>query len=138
MREKFTSSREEMLAFGQKLSHEITDGDVVCFSGDLGAGKTTLIKGIISGLTGCDVDDVTSPTFTYLIEYGRVVHFDLYRLNGIEQFAQMGFEEYFNPRHICLIEWPERIAGNLPEHETISISHEDGGRKITTTLRRKV
>ena len=136
MDETIARSMDEMLELGRELSHSIKDGDIICFSGELGAGKTTLIKGIISQLTGCDIDQVTSPTFTYLQEYNSLVHFDLYRLNDPEQFSGMGFDEYFSSDRICLIEWPQRIKDLIPNHKSVEIYHIDGGRKIHTTLRR--
>lgn len=135
MRKTLVTSSQEMLDFGHKLSCKIAPGDVISFSGDLGAGKTTLIKGLISGLTGCTTDLVNSPTFTYLQEYGNVVHFDLYRLADSSQFSGMGFDEYFSPEHICLIEWPERITSLLPSNSRqVHIEHTQDGRIVAEEI----
>lgn len=115
----FTSSVEETVALGQKIGSMLKPGDLLCLFGDLGAGKTTLIKGIVHALTGVDPGEVCSPTFSYLNIYeGRcpVYHFDLYRLQGVDDFLGMGFEEYFFGPGVCCIEWSERIAALLPPH----------------------
>ncbi|NIA31097.1 MAG: tRNA (adenosine(37)-N6)-threonylcarbamoyltransferase complex ATPase subunit type 1 TsaE [Actinobacteria bacterium] len=116
---EFTSkSREETIAFGKHFSMELYPGDVVAFYGDLGSGKTTLIRGICTGL---EVDEmVTSPTFTLINEYhGKfpVYHFDFYRLASEMDLHDLGVEEYFNGDGICLIEWPEVVHDLLPENK---------------------
>ena len=111
-----TSSPEETLEYGKELGQKLAPGSVVCFEGDLGAGKTTLIKGVASGATGCSIDEVTSPTFTLLNIYeGQkpVYHFDLYRMRNSEEFISMGFDDYLEGSGICCIEWSERIADLL-------------------------
>lgn len=110
---------------------------VVTLTGDLGAGKTTLVKAIAKQL---HVDDsVTSPTFSLINEYhfkekGRqpLYHIDLYRLNNVEEALQIGIEEYLYSSAWCFIEWPDVIEGLLPE-DTIKISidiQDDGSRRI--------
>lgn len=92
-------------------------GAVICLFGDLGAGKTTLIKGIVSALTQTVPEEVCSPTFAYLNIYeGKcpVYHFDLYRLEDEEAFLSLGFEEFLFSNGVCCIEWSERIAALLP------------------------
>jgi len=116
-RTKFISeSREETIKFGKHFSSELRPGDVVAFYGNLGSGKTTLIRGICAGL---DVNEVvTSPTFTLINEYhGKfpVYHFDFYRLSSEMELHDLGVEEYFNGDGICLIEWPEGVHDLLPE-----------------------
>lgn len=118
-------------AFGSSLK----PGSVICFFGDLGAGKTTFIKGLVHGAAGCPVEEVTSPTFTYLNIYSGsqvVYHFDLYRLRDAEEFLSMGFEDYLFTDGICCIEWSEKIQQLLPDDAiVIKISHlEDGARAI--------
>ncbi|MBW4827838.1 MAG: tRNA (adenosine(37)-N6)-threonylcarbamoyltransferase complex ATPase subunit type 1 TsaE [Clostridiaceae bacterium] len=102
--------------FGYKLGSLLKGGDIVCLTGDLGAGKTTLTKSIAKGL---DVKDyVTSPTFALINEYkGRVpvYHFDVYRLEGIEDVIDLGFEEYFYSKGVTIIEWGDKIEKFLPE-----------------------
>lgn len=86
-------------------------GDIVLLQGDLGAGKTTFVKGIVSALQG-NPDEVTSPTFTILNEYDLpqfpIYHFDLYRLSSPNELYNIGYEEYFYGDGVCFVEWPER------------------------------
>lgn len=112
-----TDSAEATQAFGQTLARHLKPGTILCFFGDLAAGKTTLIKGIVQELTGIPKDQVSSPTFTYLHIYPgdiNVYHFDLYRLKDEDEFLSMGFEEMLRANGVCCIEWSERIAALLP------------------------
>jgi tRNA threonylcarbamoyladenosine biosynthesis protein TsaE len=110
----------ETLEFGVQLARELQRGDVVALSGELGTGKTALVKGIARGL-GITVD-VTSPTFTLIHEYNGgqmpLYHIDLYRLDGLPQALAIGLEDYLNGQGVTLIEWAERIASLLPPHTT--------------------
>jgi tRNA threonylcarbamoyladenosine biosynthesis protein TsaE len=101
----------------------------------MGAGKTTLIKSLCAGLGV--TDEVTSPTFSIVNEYaganGPVYHFDFYRLKEQGEALDMGYEEYFFSDNYCFIEWPEKIAGLIPDQYTgirIEVS-EEGVRQIT-------
>jgi len=100
--------------------------DVIALTGDLGAGKTTLIQGIAAGAGVKDY--VTSPTFIIINEYqGKLpfYHVDLYRLDNIEQIEELGIEEYFNKGGICVIEWAEKLDGLLPPNaEWITIENK--------------
>lgn len=111
-----TQSPGETAALGRRYAARLAPGDVVGLIGELGSGKTQFIAGVCSGL-GVTAR-VTSPTFTLVNEYpapfGTVVHVDLYRIAGRPELAEVGVEEYFNPRTICLIEWADRVAGLLP------------------------
>ncbi len=130
---RVTLSAEETLAWGVELGKNFHPNQVVCFFGELGAGKTTLIKGIAHGATGIPFEQVCSPTFTYLHIYEeRLFHFDLYRLQGVDEFLSLGFEEYFFAGGISCIEWSERIAPLLPSDAIhIKLSHrEEHGREI--------
>jgi tRNA threonylcarbamoyladenosine biosynthesis protein TsaE len=112
-----TRSAAETIAVGVEIGKSLAANSVLAFAGDLGAGKTTLIKGITAGVTGLSPDEVSSPTFVYLNVYeGRLplFHFDLYRLDNGESFLAMGFEEFFEAGGICCIEWAERITEWLP------------------------
>ena len=124
---EYTTSEEETIAFGCSLAHDLQPGDVVCLFGDLGAGKTTLIKGIVGFLTATHPDNVCSPTYSYLNIYPGVVsvfHFDLYRLEDAEAFLSLGFEEYLLGQGVCCIEWSERIETILPPHtRRITMEH---------------
>lgn len=116
-------SAEETWSIGENLGKTLQKGSVLCFYGDLGAGKTTFIQGLIYGLTG--ISHVPSPTFTYVNVYKETVyHYDLYRLANEAEFLARGLDEPFGTEAICLIEWPERIPSLLPKHkEEIRISH---------------
>ncbi len=110
-----TRSAEETLAWAESFSQRLRSGDVVCLSGELGAGKSVVARGIGRGL-GIK-EDILSPTFNYILEYeGRVplFHADLYRLEDADGFIALGLEEYFERDGIFLIEWPERIPELLP------------------------
>jgi tRNA threonylcarbamoyladenosine biosynthesis protein TsaE len=124
-----TRSPEETFALGVSLGKRLQENSVLCFFGDLGAGKTTLIKGLIFGAAEINPDQVSSPTFVYLNVYRgkkNVYHFDLYRLSDADEFLSMGFEEFFFCGGICCIEWPERIAPLIPDNSIrIVMKHPD-------------
>lgn len=106
-----TTSAEETLAFGRRLAHELRPPLLVFLSGELGAGKTTLAKGIIGGLGAAREEDVTSPTFTLVHEFRgpvRVFHVDLYRIEGCADLQSLGLDDLFASPAIVLIEWPEK------------------------------
>lgn len=112
-------SASDTKAIGKSLGAYLTGGNVVCFFGDLGAGKTTFIKGLAASIAKVPEDEVHSPTYTYLNIYSGptpVYHFDLYRLKSADDFMQMGFDEYFSTDEgICCVEWSERIEELLPD-----------------------
>lgn len=122
-----TSETAETRQLGKTLGQKLAPNTVVCFLGDLGAGKTTFIQGLVAGATGCPPEDVSSPTFVYLNIYEgakTVYHFDLYRLKDPEEFVKMGFDEFFQAGGICCVEWSERIANLLPPDAVqVRISH---------------
>jgi tRNA threonylcarbamoyladenosine biosynthesis protein TsaE len=132
----YTSSADETVAFGAQLGHAVREGAIICLFGDLGTGKTTLVKGIVTALTETKPEEVCSPTFTYLNIYEgkcKVYHFDLYRLRGVEDFLSLGFEEYLFSQGVCCLEWGERIASILPENTLyINLKHHDAGRREIT------
>jgi tRNA threonylcarbamoyladenosine biosynthesis protein TsaE len=109
-----THSDQETIAFGAELTALYPEGGIFCFSGNLGSGKTTLIKGLVSALTDIDPNDVTSPTYTYLNIYESVTHFDLYRLENSDEFLALGLEDYLYSKGFVCIEWSERIKDILP------------------------
>ncbi|MEQ7919760.1 tRNA (adenosine(37)-N6)-threonylcarbamoyltransferase complex ATPase subunit type 1 TsaE [Xanthomonas sp. WHRI 1810A] len=125
---------EAMTAFGEKIA-QVTDANGVIFlEGDLGAGKTTLSRGIIRGLG--HVGAVKSPTFTLVEPYEtgryRAYHFDLYRLVDPEELEFLGIRDYFEGEALCLIEWPSLGAGFLPKPDlTITIGPHADGRALT-------
>lgn len=125
-----THSRDETEAAGAQFAASLQGHENLAFFGDLGAGKTTFLKGLISHLTGCSPDEITSPTFNYLNIYeGKfpVYHFDLYRLTAAEQFEGAGFSEYLKADGVCCLEWAEKIENKLPPG-TIRITLQHQGK----------
>lgn len=107
---------------------------LICFEGEMGAGKTTFIKEFVH-LLGTD-DEISSPTFSIVNEYdtnnGKVYHFDFYRLNDEEEALDFGIEDYFYSNAYCLMEWPSRVENLIPEeHHVITIENRDGVRYLT-------
>lgn len=111
-----TRSEEETIALGEKLAAELPAKAVVLLIGNLGAGKTTLAKGIVTGLGVADPAEVSSPTFTLIHEYGPgVYHIDLYRLETPAEVATLGLDEIFDRDAVVLIEWGEKFLPLLPD-----------------------
>ncbi len=112
-----THSEEETIELGRRIARELPRRAVVLLIGNLGAGKTTLAKGIVSGLGAAPPEDVSSPTFTLIHEYGegRVYHVDLYRLERPGELATLGLDEIFDRDAVVLIEWGERFPELMPE-----------------------
>ena len=106
------SSEEQMIDVGQSFSYSLKAGDTVLLSGDLGAGKTTFVRGILKGLGYYDV--VVSPTFslveTYQLRAFNIQHFDLYRLEDERELELIGFRDYFTNDNVIIIEWPQRVV----------------------------
>ncbi len=129
---------EETLQFGVALSAQIAlqRRGMIALKGDLGAGKTTFVQGILQGL---DIEDTAqSPTFTYLQIYqGRfpIYHFDLYRLPSEQDFISLGFEEYFYIDGLTIIEWPERVAKIIPAHAWFIELFHEGPSQRTVNIR---
>lgn len=120
-------SPEETYGFAQRLAEQAAPGEVYCLSGDLGVGKTVFTKGFAAGL-GIR-EPVNSPTFTIMqiYEEGRIplYHFDVYRITDPEEMEEIGYEDYFFGRGVCLIEWAELIAELLPEHHKRIVISKD-------------
>lgn len=111
-----TASEEETIALGERLAAMLPRRAVVLLTGDLGTGKTTLAKGIVKGLGAAEPEEVSSPTFTLIHEYGpRVCHVDLYRLEEERQAATLGLEDLFEREAVVLVEWGERFPALMPE-----------------------
>lgn len=115
-----TASEADTIQLGERLARELPRRGVVVLSGKLGAGKTMLAKGIASGLGAAPPEEVSSPTFTLIHEYGdgRVYHVDLYRLEEAREVATLGLEELFERDALVLIEWGERFPQLLPAERT--------------------
>jgi tRNA threonylcarbamoyladenosine biosynthesis protein TsaE len=126
-----TSGPEETRKLGALLAGQLPRRGVVLLIGDLGAGKTTLAKGIIEAIGVASADEVTSPTYTIIHEYGeptRVYHVDLYRLDSEEEVVALGFEELLERDALVLIEWGERFPQLLPDERieiTLTADEED-------------
>ncbi len=115
-REVTTSSPEETIAFGRSLAAGFGASELVFLYGNLGAGTTTLVKGIASGLGAAPEDDVNSPTYVMVQEYSggkggsRVYHVDLYRVEQSRDLESLGLEELLAEDAVVLVEWPERLS----------------------------
>jgi tRNA threonylcarbamoyladenosine biosynthesis protein TsaE len=111
-----TASEAETIALGRRIAAELPSKTVVLLIGNLGAGKTTLAKGIAEGLGAASGDEVSSPTFTLIHEYGegRLYHIDLYRLEEAREVETLGLDELFDRQAVVLIEWGERFPELLP------------------------
>jgi tRNA threonylcarbamoyladenosine biosynthesis protein TsaE len=122
-----TNGPEETKKIGEEVGKLSRPGDLLAFHGELGAGKTCFIQGISQQLEVKDY--VTSPSFTIINEYqGKIpiYHFDLFRLNNVEEILELGYEEYFYGEGLTVIEWAEKIEQLLPkEHLRIEIKFKD-------------
>ena len=112
-----TASEAETITLGRELARTFPRRAAVLLIGNLGAGKTTLAKGIAEGLGAADSDEVSSPTFTLIHEYGggRVYHIDLYRLDELREVATLGLDEIFEREAVVLVEWGERFPQLMPD-----------------------
>ena len=112
-REFVTHSSEETIQRGREIGAQLKAPALVLLSGDLGAGKTTLTKGVASGLGAADEDEVTSPTFTLVHKYDRgvrVYHVDLYRIADFRDLETLGLEDVFAEEAVVIVEWPDKLA----------------------------
>lgn len=119
----------ELVSWGERFGHAAHPPLIVTLSGELGTGKTTLVRAICRGYGV--LDDVTSPTFAIVHEYkaprSAVYHLDLYRLRGPEELPALGWDETLTSQSLVLIEWPERAGRELPaDHVPITLQHLDG------------
>lgn len=125
-----SKSPEETLKFGEEYAKTLSAGDVVLLNGEMGAGKTVFAKGVAAGL-GIG-DEILSPTYAYMNDYyGKLYHFDCYRLSCGEQAEGLGLTDYFYADGVCLIEWAENISSVLPEKvKRVTINKIKDGRQI--------
>jgi tRNA threonylcarbamoyladenosine biosynthesis protein TsaE len=114
VRDFTTNSPEETIALGRELASQLAPPKLVTLRGDLGAGKTTLVKGIAEGFNAASHDDVTSPTFTLIHEYrgpaATVYHIDLYRIDTQRELETLGLDDLMTDDSVLLIEWGEKFA----------------------------
>ena len=130
---KYLPDADATMHSGAALAPALTGGMIVTLSGELGAGKTTLVRGLLQGLgwTG----PVKSPTYT-LVEHYPIssiyfYHFDFYRFDEPAEWEDSGFAEYFRPDALCVIEWPERVRGMLPPADVaLSLRYQGAGREL--------
>ena len=133
-----THSAAETEALGERLASRLTGGEVIAYTGDLGAGKTAFTRGLARGLG--ITDRVTSPTFTIVNEYdgGRLplFHFDMYRLSSSDELYDIGWEDYLARGGVCAVEWSEIVSDALEENELIrvDIKNECGNDDRTITI----
>ena len=125
-----THSAEETIVFGRSLASELSPPLIVLLRGDLGAGKTTLVKGIAEGFGAARAEDVTSPTFTLVHEYCgpgvTLYHVDLYRIDTQRDLETLGLDDLLTPNSILLIEWGEKFA-RLRRDQNVEITLERVG-----------
>ncbi len=137
-----TSSAEETIALGRELAPELRDHHIVLLRGDLGAGKTTLTKGIAEGFSAAERDEVTSPTFTLVHEYRgperSLFHIDLYRIDTDRELATLGLDDLLlEPGNILLIEWGEKFPRFVRDRDAEIVIRRatDSQRKIQLTTK---
>jgi tRNA threonylcarbamoyladenosine biosynthesis protein TsaE len=134
--ETITRSAEETTNWGREFSKRLKPPVLVLLTGDLGTGKTTLTKGIVSGLGAAKEEDVTSPTFTLVHVYGKpakVYHADLYRIETFHDFETLGMEDMFATPSVVILEWSERFPLQAPWPQIrVRLEHLGGDtRRIT-------
>lgn len=125
-----SASDDGTIELGRRLASELPKRAVVLLIGNLGAGKTTLAKGIVAGLGFGAPEEVSSPTFTLIHEHGRVYHIDLYRLETAAEVATLGLDEIFDREAVVLIEWGERFPELMPANRIeVRLRALDGDRR---------
>ena len=139
MPEEFiTHSAEETIHWGREFARRLKRPVLVLLTGDLGTGKTTLTKGIVSGLGAAKEDDVTSPTFTLVHVYGKppkVYHADLYRIESLHDFETLGMEDMFATPSVAILEWSERFPLRSPWPQVqVRLEHLGGDARRITVL----
>jgi tRNA threonylcarbamoyladenosine biosynthesis protein TsaE len=140
--EVITHSAEETTSWGRQFAARLKAPIVVLLSGELGSGKTTLTKGIVSGLGAASEEEVTSPTFTLVHVYGgsqrapnKVHHVDLYRIESFHDFESLGMEDVFEQPGVLIVEWAERFPLTSPWPQIrVRLEHLDGDRRRLTVI----
>ncbi len=127
--EVVTASPAETQQLGEELARDLLCPSLVLLEGELGAGKTTLVKGIVQGLGAAREEEVTSPSFALVHEYGpesRVYHIDLYRIESPQELSTLGLDDILAARSIVLVEWGEKLGPQFAKH-TLRIRMEHAG-----------
>jgi len=140
--EVITHSAEETTSWGRQFAARLKAPIVVLLSGELGSGKTTLTKGIVSGLGAATEEEVTSPTFTLVHVYGqsersvsKVYHVDLYRIENFHDFETLGMEDVFEQPGVLIVEWAERFPLKSPWPQIrVRLEHLVGDRRRLTVM----
>jgi tRNA threonylcarbamoyladenosine biosynthesis protein TsaE len=137
MRSFTTHSAEETTDLGRRLSADLKPGSIVLLRGDLGAGKTTMVKGIAEGFQAARAEDVTSPTFTLIHEYRgpqvTLYHIDLYRIDTQRELDTLALDDLMSPQSILLIEWGEKFQRFAKERDVeIAIEHRGAEDRVIT------
>jgi len=132
-----THSAEETTELGRRIAAHLKPGSIVLLRGDLGAGKTTMVKGIAEGFQAAKADDVTSPTFTLIHEYRgsevTLFHIDLYRIDTQRELDTLALDDLMTPNSILLIEWGEKFARFANERDVeIEIGHRGAEDRVIT------
>lgn len=140
-----TTSGADTIEVGRKLAALLAPPQLLILRGDLGAGKTTLVKGIAEALDAAEADEVTSPTFTLIHEYDgtreglpvKLFHLDVYRLEGERQLETLGLDELFTSEALVLVEWGEKFKSiqKKATGEIVIVSTGGDARRITVTLK---
>jgi len=138
--ETMTGSEEETIAFGRRLAAELSPPMIVLLRGEMGAGKTTLVKGIAEGFEAARAEDVTSPTFTLVHEYrgprATLYHIDLYRIDTPRELETLGLDDLLAPNCILLIEWGDKFPRLRRDHNVEITLQQIGEEQVRETERR--
>ncbi len=130
-----SNSPEETMTVGRSLGRQLTGGEVLAIVGPLGSGKTHLIKGIAEGAGAPDRSQVNSPTFVIVNEYrGRLdlYHIDAYRLESVDDFERLGFDDLCYPESVVLIEWADRVETAIADTNPIRVTLSHAGPRTRT------
>jgi len=139
MKEFILKNEHETEALGANLANELKKGDIIGLTGDLGAGKTCLARGIAKGL-GVK-EHITSPTFTIIHEYHSgtlpLYHFDVYRMDGSDEMYELGYEEFFYGDGVCVVEWADIVDDLIPQGAILIHLEYDGHEGRICRIERK-
>lgn len=137
-----TKSQQETRDFGEEFARNLKAGDIVCLFGDLGSGKTTLVKGLVQGLK-IDPKKVHSPTFTLMNIYEAkrslpVFHFDLYRIENMNEIFLLDYEEYLFGDGIAIVEWAEKLESLMPKnYYSFKLKHKSENERAITVMKKE-